>query len=125
MTDNPTIQQVEADVSALDDALVEKGIERPSCDYTVRDRSFFYLSGRGLDSQFFRGEYPDALAAAKAYIAALPSPEAAVLVEYQKKVAGAVDYATEHALDEKIVAPLRGVSEAIHENLLTHQEARQ
>jgi len=65
----------------------------------------------------------EAFASVMKAIAALPSPEEAVTREYLTRVASAVDYATEHSIDEEYVAPLRGVSMAMTDNLLTKDAA--
>ena len=62
---------------------------------------------------------PDGLITqAKEFIASLPDAAEAVQTEYLRRVGHAVDYATENALPEKYVAPLRGVTCAMTDNLL-------
>ena len=67
--------------------------------------------------------FEECLADARAYIAALPSPEEAVTREYLGKVAAAIDYATENSIADEYVTPLRGVTCAMTENLLTKETA--
>jgi hypothetical protein len=54
--------------------------------------------------------------------AKLPSPEETVTREYLNRVSRAVDYATENSIADEYVTPLRGVTCAMTENLLTQGE---
>jgi len=68
----------------------------------------------------FDASLADCIAKAHAYIADLPSPEDQVTREYLSRIAKAVDYATEHSLPDEYVTPLRNVSCAMTDNLMTH-----
>lgn len=69
------------------------------------------------------GTFAECISDARAYIAALPDPDERVSREYLSKVADAIDFGTKHSIDDKYVTPLRGVTKAMTDNLLTKEPA--
>ena len=83
---------------------------------------------QGMRSRFdsANSETPEeAFASVFAKIAALPSPEEAVTREYLTRVASAIDYATENSIADEYVTPLRTVTCAMTENLLTKENSNE
>jgi len=123
--------EIQKRLTKLSAAMADKGVQAPSCEFTARDDGVLNLYVRspyssnifeGNHYRFFRGDTPsDCFNAASDYIAALPSPKDAATHEYLTRVASAIDYATEHSIAEEYVAPLRGVSCAMTDNLLTKE----
>ena len=127
-----TVTDIQAKLAELVAAMVEKGVVTPEADLTIKggganSHVTFWSS---MNTPAFDGEYlthvgggtpAEALTAAAAYIAALPSPEETVTRTYLRKVADAVDYAKENGVDDEYVTPLRGVTCAMTDNLLTDQ----
>lgn len=128
-----TVEEIQTALGELIAAMAEKAVRRPRAELTIRahEKMYVYLNSEfqsksldGKDSAFFHGETAlECFDAARAYIAALPSPEEAVNREYLTRVASAIDYATEHSLPDEYVAPLRGVSTAMTSNLLSKEAA--
>lgn len=129
---NMTIAQAQANLQTLVNAMVEKGIVMPNAEFTVKadaDRNYIYLtckhSQKIFDGEFgkfcFGRSFAECLADAQQTIAAMPDPAEAIVQEYQRKVAAAIDYGTENSLDESLVAPLRDVSKTISDGILTDQ----
>jgi len=126
------ITELQAEMAGLEAAMSNQGIVTPAATASVK-KSGFTIHMRsayettpfdGKDYKVIFGENLDeCIAKAHAYIADLPSPEDQVTREYLSRIAKAVDYATENALPEEYVAPLRGISTAMTENLLTHRKA--
>lgn len=128
-----TIVEIEKALDLLVAKMADKGVSRPDAHLTVKaggERPYVYLAS-AVKSKTFNGSYSKicygatvatAFKQAHEVIDALPNPEDAVTHEYLSRVASAVDYATEHSIDEEYVAPLRGVTCAMTENLLTKQE---
>jgi len=124
-----TIEEIQTELRALEAMMLEKGVVTPTAEFTIRvpDRYFAHLRAdydtRPFDGDYFQVIYGDtpaeALIEARDYIASLPSLEEAVTREYLTKVSAAIDYATEHSIDDDYVAPLRGVTCAMTDNLLT------
>ena len=127
-----TNDEMKAELDRANGALVDRIGKQPymTLTLTLHDNGKWDCNGAYLDSSMrnrFGGDRCDtpeqAFASVFAKIEALPSPEDAVKHEYLTRVASAIDYATENALPEEYVAPLRGVSTAMTENLLTHRKA--
>lgn len=128
--DNITIAQVRSQLQTLVDAMLEEGVVLPEAEFTVNQGRFYIylmcaLSHSAFDDEsykFCRGDtFAECFTKAQQYITALPDPAEAIVQEYQRKVAAAIDYGTEHSLDERLVSPLRDVSKTISEGLLTDQ----
>jgi len=125
------ITELQAEMAALDAAMSEKGIVTPKATVSIKsDGLTIHMRGayettpfNGKDYKIIFGENLDkCIAEAHAYIADLPSPEDQVTREYLSRIAKAVDYATEHSLPDEYVTPLRNVSCAMTDNLLTHSK---
>jgi len=130
------ITEIQTALAALVVQMTEKGVVTPSADFSISDGGNFtvylrakYGSGTlGIvgDGKFLRGIDPsDAFAEARRFIAALPSQKETQTREYLKRVANAIDYAAEKGIADEYVTPLRGVTCAMTENLLTDQRAKQ
>ncbi|HEV8033709.1 hypothetical protein [Yoonia sp.] len=111
-------------------ALVERIGKQPyiRLDLALFDTGVWEVGSAYLESDMrsrFAGERRDtpeeAFASVFKAIAALPSPEEAVTREYLGKIASAIDYATEHSIADEYVTPLRGVTMAMTDNLLTKE----
>lgn len=129
---NMTIHQVQANLQTIVDAMMEKGVPMPNAEFTMKagaDRSYIYLTCDhsqkifdGSNARFsFGRSFAECFTDAQQAIASLPDPADAVMQEYQRKVAAAIDFGTENSLDERLVSPLRDVSKTISEGLLTDQ----
>lgn len=126
-----TIEEIQTELRALEAMMLDKGVVTPTAEFTIRGPSRFLAHLRAnygtkpFDGEYYKIIYGDtpaeALIEARDYIASLPSPEEAVTREYLTKVSVAIDYATEHSIDDEYVAPLRGVTCAMTDNLLEDQ----
>ena len=121
-----TIEEVQTEIDALVVAMGGKGVVMPRAELWVKSgeepklhlwANDFSLNGKGLVS-FTAGTPAESLTQAQEFIASLPDAAEAVQTEYLRRVGHAVDYATENALAEEYVAPLRGVTCAMTDNLL-------
>lgn len=126
-----TIEEIQAELAKLVAGMTDKGVVLPSAMATINDAGDFsiYASCK-YDHKTFDGEYykffhrepaAAAFASAREYIASLPSPEEATTRGYLARVASAIDYATENSIADEYVTPLRGVTCAMTENLLTDE----
>jgi len=120
------ITEIQTELSKLIVLMTEKGLVSPEADITVsaNSKAYLYLSNvskvfEGSQSKFIHGGIEEVLEKALEVINNLPSPEESVTREYLSKVAAAVDYATENSIADEYVNPLRGVSCAMTDNLLT------
>lgn len=129
-----TITEIQTALAELVAAMVEKGVPTPKVDCTIKplgEKIYVYLAAE-YKSKVFDGKnsklcYGTTIAGAfkqaRKDIAALPDPEEAVTREYLTKVADAIDFGTKHSLPDEYVTPLRGVSRAMTDNLLTKEAA--
>lgn len=130
-----TIEEIQAALSELVAAMVEKGVNQPEAHLTIKpsgEHPYIWLGSAYNSNTFGPSKYSKlcrgttiagAFKQARKDIAALPSPEDAVQHEYLTKVADAIDFGTKHSIDDKYVTPLRGVSRQMTDNLLTKEAA--
>jgi hypothetical protein len=129
------ITEIQTELAALVVQMTEKGVVTPSAELHIKDSGLFFAYitskygsgsfGKDGSSKFLRGDTaPKALENARDYITSLPSPGEAQTREYLKRVASAIDYAAENNIADEYVTPLRGVTCAMTENLLTDQGAQ-
>ena len=127
-----TNEEMKAALDRANVALVDRIAKQPYLPLSLQlyDNGKWCVGGAYLDREMrerFDGQYADtpeeAFASTFARIAALPSPEEAVTREYLTRVASAIDYATENSIADEYVTPLRGVTMAMTENLLTKEPA--
>lgn len=126
-----TIEEIQTALAELVAAMVEKRVITPRAIMHVPNSGRFAIhcdctyTQKPFDGQNYFVEHGDTIAEcidkARAYIAALPSPEEAVTREYLTRVASAIDYATENSIADEYVTPLRGVTCAMTDNLLTKE----
>jgi len=120
------ITEIQTELNKLVVLMIDKGLVSPDADITVTANRKPYLClinannvFEGSKAMFIHGGIQEMLGKALEVINNLPSPEEAVTREYLSKVADAVDYATENSIADEYVNPLRGVSCAMTDNLLT------
>ena len=63
------------------------------------------------------------IAEAEAFVAAMPEPEAKAKHDWHRKLGDVIDQGHALALPDEVMAPLRQGSQAMTENLLTHEAA--
>ena len=130
-----TIWLMRAKLDALVAAMGKKSVVNPAASFTLATdnvRCHITLSSdlerRVFDGDYvkhcFGGSFSECFAVAQKVIADLPVPADVVMRECQRRVAAAIDYGTEHSVDETILAPLRDVSQTISDGLLTDQRNR-
>lgn len=121
--------EIQAELSKLSKAMMQKGIKTPSAELTIRaDSPCRVTLWCDYQSRQFDGEYlkvtgkgenaTEAIALAAAYIDALPDPATAGIRRYMAKVADALDVAREENIADEYVMPLRTVKSAMTSNLL-------
>jgi hypothetical protein len=117
--------------AAMDDLVAEmlaKGVKSPSADFTIKPASpdnivlWCDTAARQFDGEyllFIYGESPaDIITNARAYIAALPDPATEGERRFTRALADAVDIATEYALPDAVVAPVRAAIAEVNALLL-------
>lgn len=122
-------KEILAECDRLCAMATDKGVKRPQVKAWLENGGFIQVSiwgghpsiDGGLET-FRRTDLRDAIADCQAFIRNMPDPSEIEAREYLKRVASAIDYATENAIADEYLAPLRGVTGAMTENLLTKQE---
>lgn len=119
---------VEQIIAAMDDLAARmsaKGVKMPEATWKAKSGGKVQLClWCAMDQRAFDGQYlriftaPDPIAAAIAYIDTLPDPEREGERKFTRKLAEAVDVATEYALPDKLVAPVRAAIREVNEMLL-------
>ena len=123
-----TIEEIQARLDALASAMADKGLIKPTPDATIEAGGVLRVVARwhknaksfyGDASEYFRRDsIPDALAAADAWVAALPTPETIAMTTYLGKLADAVDYGHTNGIPSEYVDPVRITQKAMSDNLL-------
>ena len=126
-----TLEEIKAALDQLVVAMLAKGVVMPHADFQVASNNplpysailWCSLETKCLGGEYIRGSYKLATAEAalddaRAYIDALPDPDAKVMRTYLGKLADAVDYATEHSIADEFVDPVRLTRKAMSDNLL-------
>lgn len=123
-----TIEEIQAVLNDMVQAMQGKGIVAPDADFTLRAQSrvsvglWCKVSNPQFDGEYlknFLGETPaQALSDAAAYIATLPDPATEGQRKYTRKLAEAVDIATEYALPDAAIAPVRAAIREVNAVLL-------
>lgn len=119
---------VEQIIAAMDDLAARmsaKGVKLPEAKWQAKNGGRVHVSlWCAMDQSAFGGEYlriitgPDPIAAAIAYIDTLPDPATEGARKFTRKLAEAVDVATEYALPDTLVAPVRAAIREVNEMLL-------
>jgi hypothetical protein len=112
-----TYDEIKAEVDALTSEMAAKAVEIPNAELSVKanQRGFVTIwsssSAPAFDGDYLKMFYADApqemIAAARAYIAALPDPATIGERKFIRALADAIDIATEYSLPDKVVAPVR------------------
>lgn len=124
-----TTEQIQAALDELVTAMMGKGIVTPLAEYMIKRgcESIIWLwsdyGAPAFDGEYLHqigGDTPDELLAnARAYIAAMPSPEQAVITKHMGLLAAVVDHGREHSLPDEYVVPAHVALQAMTDNLLT------
>lgn len=127
-----TNDEMKAALDRANAALVDRIGTQPylRLDLRLHDSGKWQVGGAYLDSEMRKRIASDtcdtpeeAFASVFKTISALPSADEAVTHEYLSKVAAAIDYARENSIADEYVQPLRGVTCAMADNLLTKEAA--
>lgn len=122
-----TIKEIQAELNKMPAALSAAGVIGPDVHLWVRANACpqIYIAGvdimgRGFgESQLLRGDTPaKAIAAAWAFIRALPDPQAVILAIYSMKVADAINYGRGNNVPEELVDPVRRAQKATSDMML-------
>lgn len=126
-----TLEEIQAALDQLVTDMMAKNVVDPRAEFHLRSGAARFYSVTlwcDYEAKCFDGEYyqafinkprPEAaLEAARVYIAGLPDPSAKVMRTYLRKLADALDYATEHSIADEFVQPVRLARQAMTENLL-------
>ena len=123
-----TYDEIKAAMGDLVAEMLAKGIKMPSAEFTIKSCSrdsivlWCDMAARQFDGEyllFIYGESPaDIIAKARAYIAAMPDPATEGERKFTRALADAVDIATEYALPDAVVAPVRAAIQEVNALLL-------
>ena len=125
-----TVKDLNDAINTMAEMMLEKGIVGPNPKFELdQGGADIWLHASSTigrkDCHVFSGAtFDDVYYQATDFIASLPSAEEKATHDYLAKIASAVDFAKDNGIDEAYVKPLRDVSCAMTENLLTH-EAKQ
>jgi hypothetical protein len=127
-----TVTEITAALAKLEALMSEKGVKAPRADLTIRSqqqKSYLWteaqMGTKPFDDERCKGFYgmepSEAFAAAWAYINAMPDPATAERQKWHKDLADVIDRGHAMALPDEVMQPLRQGSQAMTENLLTHE----
>lgn len=120
-----TIEEIQAELLKLRDAMSSSGIKLPTAALWVRADERFIIHLGGCDipgiagGKFIYADTPaKGIAEAWAFIKALADPEQTILTTYSRKLADAIDYGHENNVPAKLVDPVRRAQKAVSDALL-------
>lgn len=123
-----TYDEIKAAMAELVKAMLDKDVKNPRAWMSVEGNANGQVTlwsdtySRKLDGDYLKiiyGETPqDQIVAARAYIAALPDPATEGERLFTRKLAEAVDIATEYALPDAVVAPVKTAIREVNAALL-------
>ena len=127
--------EIQARIDTMPAALNAKGLREPKARFSINgnEPAEVWLSWRavkkdvwGSDSRFewVKGDTPDEmLAKADAFIASLPSPEAARREEFLDALGAVIELGRANGIDVQFVNPLTEAMKRLSENAITFQRA--
>ena len=122
-----TTEQIQAALAELVTAMMGKGIVTPDAQLWISAHGplTVYIKARdmafnGHDFKFISADTDaEAIANARAYIDAMPSPEQDIITKHMGLLAAVVDHGREHSLPDEYVVPAQVALQAMTDNLLT------
>lgn len=128
-----TIEEIQARLDALATAMTDKGLIQPEAKAQIEagGRLLVVPAWRKTAGSFYgdacevfaRDSIPEALDAADAWCAALPTAETITMRTYLGKLADAVDYGHANGIPAEYVDPVRITQKAMSDNLLAPMAA--
>jgi hypothetical protein len=126
-----TVAEITAALAKLEALMVEKGVVRPEATLLMKCSGKFsthigcmYLQkafGNSDHKIFSETTAQESIQAAFDYINAMPDPAVAERQNWHKDLADVIDRGHAMALPDEVMQPLRQGSQAMTENLLTHE----
>ena len=118
-----TIEEIQARLDALAAAMADKGLRQPEAQVGIlsggRNHVYVHWAVEKDGYKFFHiDSIPEALDAADAWCAALPTSETITMQTYLGKLADAVDYGHTNGIPAEYVDPVRITQKAMSDNLL-------
>ena len=122
-----TTEQIQAALAELVTAMMGKGVVTPEAQLWINAHGpmIAYIKARGNlfngnNFKFISAETDaEAIAKARAYIDAMPSPEQAAITRHMGLLAAVVEHGREHNLPDEYVVPAQVALNAMTDNLLT------
>lgn len=122
-----TYDEIKAELDALVAEMLVKGVKRPTAELTIKSQErvsvqlWCDMGASQFDGEYLKfcyGETPaDQIATARAYIATLPDPRTEGERKFTRALAAAVDVATEYALPDELVAPVKIAIQQVNDML--------
>lgn len=127
--------EIQKRLDLLVEDMLKKGLKQPTANMTMKSGAEpdLYITRTlrnyrsGVDTgeyEFFsheRGSLDEMFARAQSWIDAQPSPEEAQKAEFQRVLAGVIDYGHELQIDAEFLNPLIAAARTLAENAITHQ----
>lgn len=124
-----TTEQIQAALAELVTAMMGKGVVTPGAQLWIKAHDAMTVHLKSADKSLCGRDYKfisadtdtEALALARAYIDAMPSPEQAAITRHMGLLAAVVEHGREHNLPDEYVVPAQVALRAMTDNLLTVQ----
>jgi hypothetical protein len=124
-----TTEEIQRRVDVLSKAMLAKAVSQPAVSLSIESNKSdcsVALSWPGKsyrDYKFLRGTPEQALDAADAYVADLPSPEQARMRDFMHSLSETIELGKKIDTEVDFVNPLIVLMERLSKNALTHAEA--
>jgi hypothetical protein len=125
-----TYDEIKTALAEIVPMMAEKGLRLPEAGASINadGTSWVIISHAKTPSSFYADErkyftiettIPAAIAEARAWVEALPTPENKAMTDYMGLLATAIDFGHENNIPAEYVDPVRITQKAMTENLLT------
>jgi len=124
-----TIAEVQRDVDRIAGLMLAKGLIKPFCGFDVKSNQASAMFANWLPIgaspysgnvyEWFKGEtVVEMIAAADAWVNALPTPQERAHADFTKLIATALEFGKAHGFDDVLVNPLAEAMKRLSENAL-------
>lgn len=129
-----TQDEIQAAVDALAVDMAAKGLRMPEARVSINSQSTPGLYARWAKhgdtwanewKHFTTGILPDQITAARAWIAALPTPEERATREFQAALGALIDLGRENGIAVDFLNPLTAMAKSLAENAITDQRGQE
>lgn len=129
------VADIQTQVNEISAMMVAKGLKQPEVQFELISNAEprIYLCWKKVGNsrysysdteyEFIRGKPAEALAKAKAFVAAMPEPKQRLLSEFMGALGNVIELGRQNDIDVEFLNPLVATMKTLSENVITDQRA--